>query len=379
MVETKKKSAKKSTTKRTSKSSKTASKASTKKTPTQSHHSTAAKSDPVTSTPKQPGVGKWIAGLVVMVILVWAVIQLATFLPQDAVKAEITVDGRTYMLTESEVNRYHAIAQADGLPYSKEQVQRQLVNYHILILKAASVNITADDPQIQARVDSQLTAIQTQLNPGQLQNELDKRNQTDAEFFAELRESLVNDVIIQTLIQEEVYAKNAPTEAELEAFYEANIAQFEIPQSVSARHVLICHENSIRCASNRTESEAQVFAQTVKQNVVDGDMTFQEAATTYSDGPTASVGGDLGQFYPGQMVPEFDEVAFGTTIGEVAGPVQTSFGFHLIQVYARTQAQTVSFADAQSQVEQLYRENVLSDQEDEYVVAVIDSAEVTEN
>ena len=44
----------------------------------------------------------------------------------------------------------------------------------------------------------------------------------------------------------------------------------------------------------------------------------------------------LGQFGPGQMVPEFDKVVFSAEVGTVQGPVQTQFGFHLLEVTERT-------------------------------------------
>jgi peptidyl-prolyl cis-trans isomerase C len=52
--------------------------------------------------------------------------------------------------------------------------------------------------------------------------------------------------------------------------------------------------------------------------------------------PSSRQGGDLGTFSPGQMVKEFDEVVFGSEVGKVHGPVRTQFGFHLIQITART-------------------------------------------
>ena len=46
-------------------------------------------------------------------------------------------------------------------------------------------------------------------------------------------------------------------------------------------------------------------------------------------------GGNLGEFGPGQMVPEFDTVVFSAPVGKVQGPVKTQFGYHLIEVTKR--------------------------------------------
>jgi hypothetical protein len=51
--------------------------------------------------------------------------------------------------------------------------------------------------------------------------------------------------------------------------------------------------------------------------------------------PILTKGGDLGSFGPGMMVPEFDKVVFSGEIGQVYGPVQTQFGYHLVEITSR--------------------------------------------
>lgn len=69
-----------------------------------------------------------------------------------------------------------------------------------------------------------------------------------------------------------------------------------------------------------------------------GETSFASLAGRYSTCPSKARGGSLGSFGPGTMVKEFDEVVFTpkTRIGEVMGPVQTKFGYHLIVVDKRT-------------------------------------------
>ena len=63
---------------------------------------------------------------------------------------------------------------------------------------------------------------------------------------------------------------------------------------------------------------------------------FSQAASKYSDCPSASKGGSLGSFRPGQMVKEFDTVVFNEPIGTIHGPIQTQFGYHLIYIQSRS-------------------------------------------
>lgn len=62
---------------------------------------------------------------------------------------------------------------------------------------------------------------------------------------------------------------------------------------------------------------------------------FAEAAMEHSSCPTGLEGGELGEFGPGQMVPEFDQVVFSADLNEVQGPVKTQFGYHLLEVTSR--------------------------------------------
>jgi peptidyl-prolyl cis-trans isomerase C len=88
-----------------------------------------------------------------------------------------------------------------------------------------------------------------------------------------------------------------------------------------ARHILVKSEED--CANLKTE--------------VEGGADFAKLAEQHSLCPSGKNGGELGEFGPGQMVPEFDRVVFAAEIGKVEGPVQTQFGYHLIEVTNRTE------------------------------------------
>lgn len=76
-------------------------------------------------------------------------------------------------------------------------------------------------------------------------------------------------------------------------------------------------------------------AEDIKSQIAAG-ADFADMARQHSTCPSGARGGDLGQFSPGQMVREFNDVCFNDEVGVVHGPVQTQFGFHLIEVTDRT-------------------------------------------
>ena len=71
-------------------------------------------------------------------------------------------------------------------------------------------------------------------------------------------------------------------------------------------------------------------AVTLKEKISAGE-DFSALAKNHSKCPSGQNGGDLGSFQRGQMVKPFEDVAFGIDVGQVSGPVQTQFGYHLIQ------------------------------------------------
>jgi peptidyl-prolyl cis-trans isomerase C len=88
----------------------------------------------------------------------------------------------------------------------------------------------------------------------------------------------------------------------------------------TARHILV-------------DTEAQ--CQALKQEI-EGGADFADLARQHSSCPSGRQGGDLGEFGPGMMVREFDEVVFSAEVGTVQGPVKTQFGYHLLEVTSRT-------------------------------------------
>lgn len=101
-------------------------------------------------------------------------------------------------------------------------------------------------------------------------------------------------------------------------------------EAVRASHILLMYKGSMRSSATRSKDEALTEIQALKTKL-DGGADFAELARNHSDCPSGQEGGDLGRFYPGQMVKEFEDATFAMKAGEVSGVVETDFGYHLIQ------------------------------------------------
>ncbi len=99
--------------------------------------------------------------------------------------------------------------------------------------------------------------------------------------------------------------------------------------SVRASHILLMYSGSARSSATRSKEEAQTQIADLKKQLDDGG-DFAKLAGQHSDCPSKAKGGDLGQFGRGQMVPAFEQSAFGMEVGQVSDVVETDFGYHLI-------------------------------------------------
>ena len=87
----------------------------------------------------------------------------------------------------------------------------------------------------------------------------------------------------------------------------------------TARHILV---------------ETKEVCEDLKQQIENGS-DFAKVAAEFSACPSGASGGSLGEFEQGRMVPEFDQVVFSAELNKVHGPVQTDFGYHLIEITSR--------------------------------------------
>ncbi len=133
--------------------------------------------------------------------------------------------------------------------------------------------------------------------------------------------------------------KVAPTVTEdtIKAAYETYKAEFKPEETVHARHILVA-----------TKEEADA----IKKDL-DGGKPFEVLAMEKTTDPSGKQnGGDLGFFKRGQMVKEFEDVAFALEAGKVSDPVQTQFGWHIIKVEEKKLSEPEAYDQMKQQLGQ---------------------------
>lgn len=132
-------------------------------------------------------------------------------------------------------------------------------------------------------------------------------------------------------------------ESRLKEHYDKNVDRYSRPEQVSARHILLKTEGKDEAAVSRLAQELV--------NRLRAGANFAQLAKEFSeDEGSKNNGGDLGSFGKGQMVPEFEQVAFTLQPNQISDPIKSQFGYHIIEVTQKQPAFKMDFALVKDQI-----------------------------
>lgn len=158
------------------------------------------------------------------------------------------------------------------------------------------------------------------------------------EELAAARENLMVDL----LLEKEIFSIPPPGEEEVEAFWRDHAADFMVPELIRVSHLLIRFSPDEKGGAVET-------ARNLLARLREGE-DFAELVRRYSQADSAPRGGDLGFFRPRQLLPELEGVARGLEAGGFAGPIRTDLGYHLVKVTDRRDARARSLDAARDEV-----------------------------
>jgi len=151
------------------------------------------------------------------------------------------------------------------------------------------------------------------------------------------------------LSQDALMAQTTVDPAEIRKQYEANEKQFQATEERSAAHVLVAVGAE---AKDDEKAAAKQRADVILTRSRANPAKFGELAQELSQDPgSAAQGGDLGSFSRGTMEKTFEDAVFAAKVGDIVGPVQTDFGWHIIKINGAKAARTQSFDEVKNQIE----------------------------
>ncbi len=242
------------------------------------------------------------------------------------------------------------------------RAREEMITQAVLVAEAERQKIQVTEEEVRKAREA------LPLPPGQtLDSVLAAQGMTAAQLDEDLRRALR----IRALLDKNVQVAE-PTDAEVKAFYEQNYGNFNLPESVTARHILIAVPSN---ATEAVRSEKRAAAEKVRAELQAG-ADFAELARKYSDDPGSRDRGGVYTFGRGQMVAPFEQAAFTQKIGEIGPLVETVYGFHIIQTTNRSPARTVGLEEAAPRIREFLSRNGRAQAEQEYVRKLRESAKV---
>jgi foldase protein PrsA len=219
-----------------------------------------------------------------------------------------------------------------------KQLKASIVNYlvqnQVIKDKAAEMNVTVTDKQFQDRMKQIVQQVGGQAKLDKL---LKQQNVTQAQLEEQLKAQMLQDAV-----QQKVYSGIKVSQADIEKYFNnpANKSQFNVPESVDARHILV-----------KTKAEAEKVRALLEAD--NSDANWKKVAAQYStDTGSKNNGGSLGNFPKGRMVKPFEDAAFALKVGQISEPVKTQFGYHIIEVTKKTPGSKQTLEQAKTTIEQ---------------------------
>jgi parvulin-like peptidyl-prolyl isomerase len=210
-------------------------------------------------------------------------------------------------------DQYPTERKAQLLDWSKENViERVLINQHS---KACGPAIPA------AQIQSAFEEIRKKCGTTE---QLHKEFGTDDE--KEIKGHIELHLKVERIFKNLYEDLPEPAEAEILEFYNQNKEQFKSPEQIRVAHI-------VKHISGQTDEATAYNTITEAQNELKNGAIFEALVAKYSDCPQN--GGDLGYITKGQMVEEFEDVAFNLAVNQVSGIFRTRFGFHIVKLYDR--------------------------------------------
>lgn len=223
-------------------------------------------------------------------------------------------------------------AHADQIVAEREKdVLRDLIDQQLLIEKGKDLGITADTDLIK-----KLDEMRKQMNLESM-DDLEKAAQAQGVSFEDFKQNLRNQIITQQVIGKEVGQKLSVSKDEEKKFYEEHKDDLSRPEMIRLSEILVSPDKKGPGDEAQQTAAAQAKAQDLLDQIRKG-ASFADIAKKNSEGPTASQGGDLGNFKRGTLAKELEDKTFAMKPNEVSDVIRTKQGFVILQVTEHQEA-----------------------------------------
>ena len=260
------------------------------------------------------------------------------------------------IITKSDYDRAQAEADQEmrqrgatmqAISDSHKELLRNLIDQQLWLAKGKQLGITGETELV-----NRLNEIRKQYNLATM-DDLEKAAKEQGVSFEDFKANIRNQIITQEVMRDQVGRKIAPTPGEVQRYFEAHKQDYAQPESVKLGEILI--STGSQPDDPQKLAEAKAKADDIEARLHAGG-DFSQLARSFSEGTTATEGGDLGQYKRGQLDPLFEQKTFGLKTGEFTDPIRTKQGFVILKVIQHVEGGAPQLKDVENDVEQNYFE-----------------------
>jgi peptidyl-prolyl cis-trans isomerase SurA len=242
--------------------------------------------------------------------------------------------------------RQHGASTLQEISVAHKDLLRNLIDQQLWLSKGKELGITGDTELIK-----KLDEIRKQYHLDTLED-LEKAAKEQGVSFEDFKANIRNGIVTQEVMRQEVGASIRFTPGEAEQYYQQHKQDYAQPESVTLSEILISTG-----ASGATDPAKQAAAKTKADDIearlhAGGD--FSQLAKSFSDGPTAAQGGELGQYQPGALPKALEEKTFPLKAGEFTEPILTRQGYIILKVVQHVPGGPRPYKDVEPQVEDAF-------------------------
>ncbi len=250
---------------------------------------------------------------------------------------------RSQLQLTQEMQQQGGVSPAEAADRQKNLL-RDMIDQQLLLSRAKELGLNAD-----AEVIRRLDEIRKQ-NKLDSMEALEAAARSQGVSFEDFKSNIKNGILTQQVVRDEVGRRlgSQMTQAQEQAYYEAHKQEFEQPEQIRLSEILI---PTAADAKDDAVAQAQAKAADVAAKVQAGGK-FDDLAKTYSGGPTATQGGDLGLFKRGALAKVLEDKTFVLKAGQSTAPIRTRQGFVILKVTEHQDAGAAALKDVEPQIQE---------------------------
>ena len=258
--------------------------------------------------------------------------QIITKSDYDRALAELDQEGRRNNQTMQEISTAH------------KDLLRNLIDQQLWLSKGKELNVTGETELVK-----KLDEIRKQYNLETIED-LEKAAKQQGVSYEDFKANIRNGIVTQEVMRQQVGQSIRFTPGEAERYYEQHKQNYQQPESVRLSEILVSTGGATDPAK---QAAAKAKADDIEARLHAGG-DFSQLAKSFSDGPTAGEGGDLGQYQRGALSKLLEDKTFALQSGQVTEPILTRQGYVILKVVQHVQGGAKPYKEVQNDVEEAF-------------------------